>query len=145
LSARKDTEVLVVDDDDSLRQAVADLLRDEGFSVVEKPNGLAALDHLFAARTMPSLILLDLNMPVMSGQEMLRVLSGYLRFAAIPVLVVTAEVLRPDSPEEGSVGRLQKPYSAEHLLALVRRHAKPAREDETSTQTSYSRLRPAPG
>lgn len=120
-------EILVVEDDDALRAVVADFLRQEGFSVVEAANGSAALDHLLGAGTTPGLILLDLTMPIMSGREMIRVLQGYVRLSTIPVLVMTSEVPLTVSPEEGTVGRLQKPFSADQLLARVRQHVSPTR------------------
>src|SRR5205085_2102838 len=88
---REGRQILVVEDDDDLRGVVADLLRDEDFTVVEAPNGQAALDYLLGAATPPSLILLDLNMPVMSGREMIVALRGDPRLTAIPILVVTSE------------------------------------------------------
>src|SRR5689334_17939641 len=69
--------VMVVDDDDSAREHFADLLTVEGFAVSTSINGARALERL---RVLPGrcLILLDLNMPVMPGQEFL------LRLAEIP-------------------------------------------------------------
>jgi DNA-binding response OmpR family regulator len=120
-------QVLVVDDDDDLRSTVAEILTDEGFAVVEAANGSAALDYLLDAPKTPSLILLDLNMPIMSGREMIHILQGYLRLSTIPVLVVSSDCPPVGGAEQGTVGRLQKPFSAPKLLALVRRHARPAR------------------
>jgi CheY-like chemotaxis protein len=113
-------QVLVVDDDDDLRGLVGDLLRDEDFTVIEAPNGRAALDYLLRTPTAPSLILLDLNMPVMSGREVVAALRTDARLAAIPVLIVTSEPPRAGHPDEGTVGRLQKPYTAGQLLKHVR-------------------------
>ena len=118
-------KILDVEDDDDLRAAAVTLLRDEGFSVVEAPNGSAALDYLLGTGTKPALILLDLRMPIMSGRQVLHVLQGFLRFATVPVVVMTSESLPLECPE-GAVARLQKPFTARALLALVRRHARAA-------------------
>jgi CheY-like chemotaxis protein len=115
-------QVLVVEDDDDLRGLVGDLLRDEEFTVVEAPNGRAALDYLLGTATAPSLILLDLNMPVMTGREMLAALRADARLAAIPVLLVTSETPPAGPLDKGTIGRLQKPYAAGHLIKLVREH-----------------------
>jgi two-component system, chemotaxis family, chemotaxis protein CheY len=62
--------ILVIDDDESIRQIVHLFLSDEGYEVIEAANGQAALDALEDFR--PSLILLDLRMPVMDGWEFAR-------------------------------------------------------------------------
>jgi CheY-like chemotaxis protein len=130
LAERERPLVLVVEDDDDLRGLVADLLRDEEFTVTEAPNGQAALDYLLAAPTPPSLILLDLNMPLMSGREMLGRLRGHARLAAIPVVIVTSEPPDKGAADEGAVARLQKPYAAGHLIKLVREHTALARPND---------------
>ena len=119
---RDGPRILVVDDNDDLRASARAILEGEGYSLVEAQNGRAALDYLFATPTAPSLILLDMNMPTMSGADTISVLQSYSRFVAIPVVVVTSSVLPEDCPTRGTVGRLEKPYSARDLIAMVRRH-----------------------
>jgi len=95
--------VLVVEDDPASREMLARLLQKEGLSVAEAENGSAALEQL--ARQIPSLILLDLMMPVMDGFEFLSVISREPQLATIPVVVVTAKDLTPEERERinGSV------------------------------------------
>lgn len=116
--------VLIVEDDQDARTSLGELLRDQGFSVVEAPNGKVALDHLRATTELPALILLDLSMPVMCGWEVIRVLQGDARLADIPVALVTAERSFPPAVSSAIVGQLHKPYDAADLLALVRRYAR---------------------
>ncbi len=120
--------VLLVDDDHDARTALREVLADEGFKVVEAPNGRVAVDYLLAAEVLPGLILLDLNMPLMSGWEVVRILSGNARLAKIPIALVTSD---PASgfPSETLVGRLMKPYELDDLLALVKRHVQPEPSD----------------
>jgi two-component system, OmpR family, KDP operon response regulator KdpE len=144
LTDRAQLQILVVDDDHDLRAVAVDVLRSQGFEVAEASNGRVALDYLLGARTTPSLILLDLNMPVMCGRELMRVLRCHLRLAAIPILVSTSEAGPPGSSEQHTVARLQKPYSADQLIASVRRHARAAADADAFAPTSGS-AQPAPG
>jgi CheY-like chemotaxis protein len=82
--------ILVVDDDPDIREALRDVLEDEGFAVVEAENGKDALDYLAGADPAPCLVLLDLMMPVMDGMQFLAERTGDRRLAEIPVTVVTA-------------------------------------------------------
>ncbi|HXU63381.1 MAG TPA: response regulator [Polyangia bacterium] len=114
--------ILVVDDDPDARAVLVDLLRDEGFTVAEAPNGKVAVDMMLAAATPPALVLLDLNMPLMCGWEVIRIMSGTARLAKVPVALVTSEPPLPGFPRETVVGHLHKPYAPADLLALVGRH-----------------------
>jgi CheY-like chemotaxis protein len=86
--------VMLVDDEDFLRQAMAAMLEVEGWRVVQAENGQVALEHLTNKK--PSLILLDLNMPVMDGFEFLEKLQENQLWRAIPVIVLTAKQLNSE-------------------------------------------------
>jgi CheY-like chemotaxis protein len=81
--------VLVVDDDQDIRDALCELLRDEGYDAVAAGNGQEALAYLGAGR-MPCVILLDLMMPVMDGWEFRRRQASDPELSKIPVIVITA-------------------------------------------------------
>lgn len=106
--------VLVVDDDAELRDTLRELLEEAGYDVYCAENGRQALDLLGQADPAPGLILLDLMMPVMSGQEMLAALKQVHALAAIPVTIVSAS----DDPPPGS-SYLHKPVDVEALLGVV--------------------------
>jgi CheY-like chemotaxis protein len=116
--------VLLVEDDADQRSAMRDLIVEEGYVVVEASSGTMALDHLLGSRPQPSLILLDLNMPGMSGWELLKVLQSYLRLAKIPIVVVSGEPGRIDGSNANVVGRLTKPFLVEDLLGFVKKYAR---------------------
>jgi len=121
MATRPQRPVLVVEDDPDIRDATAILLEDEGYRVEQAENGLRALE-LIRAGSLPSLILLDLMMPVMDGHEFLsqlRALEG--EAAKLPVVVMTA-AHNPLVPEAKQV--IRKPYSVESLLDAVGKHAK---------------------
>jgi len=108
--------VLVVDDDPDIREMLRFVLEAAGYSVYVAENGKEALELLLEIEALPGLILLDLMMPVMSGDEMLRALKAVHSLAAIPVTIITASVTR--TPREAS-GLLRKPVDLDTLLEVV--------------------------
>jgi CheY-like chemotaxis protein len=119
---RRDLPVLVVDDDPEVRALFRRMLEPDGYTVVEAPNGRAALDRL--GEVTPGVILLDLMMPEMDGFEFVAEFRRHEAWRAIPIVVVTAKDLSPDDRQRlnGYVERvLQKgAYGREQLLAEVR-------------------------
>lgn len=115
--------VLVVDDDPYIREALAEVLEDEGYPVVTAGDGEEALDRL-GRSSPPSLILLDLRMPGMSGWELRRRLLAEPRLAGIPVVLLSADSrLEEAQAVLGAAGSLRKPPSLDELLAAVGRFA----------------------
>ena len=108
--------VLVVDDDYDVREVVRGLLECEGFSTIGVSNGAEALAVLERS-SRPSLIVLDLVMPVMSGWELLAALSVDQRWVGIPRLVVTA--LYPGL-NIGITPSVRKPFAWGQLMSAVR-------------------------
>jgi CheY-like chemotaxis protein len=106
--------VLVVDDDADLRDTLREVLEEAGYDVYCAENGREALDVLHGADPAPGLILLDLVMPVMSGQEMLEALKQVHALAAIPVTIVSAAKDPPPGP-----CYLPKPVDVDALLGIV--------------------------
>lgn len=113
-------QVLVVDDDDNLRFMLQLVLEDAGYAVQQAPDGVHALALLRSAATLPCAILLDLNMPTMTGWEFRAEQRQDPALAAIPVVVVSA-----DRSLEGQPGDLDaaeyfhKPIRFPDLLAAL--------------------------
>ena len=108
--------VLVVDDDSDIRDTLRFVLEEAGYPVFTAENGKEALDILSKAEPRPGLILLDLTMPIMSGEEMLRALKAVHALAAIPVPIVTASgAPKPDQANN----LLRKPLELDNLLRVV--------------------------
>jgi CheY-like chemotaxis protein len=110
--------ILIVDDDESIRQIVHMCLSDEGYEVVEASNGQAAL--ALVEDFQPSLILLDLRMPVMDGWEFAR------RYQALPgphvpiVAFIAALNAEQECADLPTAGILNKPFDLDELLQAVR-------------------------
>ena len=113
--------ILVVEDDEDVREMVRVALEEQGYTVLEASNGRAALHALFATdRPDVRLIISDLEMPLMTGSEMLQVLSSYSRSSRIPVVVVSA-TRPPHSPKPHEIvaAWLVKPFGMDELLDVV--------------------------
>jgi CheY-like chemotaxis protein len=82
--------ILIVDDDLDIRELLAEALEGLGFTAVAAANGLEAARLIRSMETPPSLILLDLMMPIMDGYEFLQERSNDPLLAAIPVAIITA-------------------------------------------------------
>ena len=120
------TTVLVVEDDFDLRDALVPILEYEGHRVVSAANGKEALERLHAMAP-PSLILLDLMMPVMSGEEFRAEQLRDPALASIPVVIVSAHASAEDRARRlGAAGCVRKPFEVDDLLEQVRRSSKPA-------------------
>jgi len=112
--------ILIVDDDPALVSVLAHWFRKAGHTPLPAPSGNAAL---LAARAHPDVILLDLGLPDIAGEEVLRRLKRDPYTAQIPVVVVSGE---PDAADRvprgggtGAVAILQKPVGGVELCAVV--------------------------
>jgi CheY-like chemotaxis protein len=114
------SHVLVVDDDDDIREAVVEVLRLEGFIVSWAVNGANALEHLRALTDLPDVILLDLIMPVKDGFQFRQEQIGDERLKEIPVVMMTAN-LAPDKRAEGVNAFLKKPVNVVDMIEALRK------------------------
>jgi CheY-like chemotaxis protein len=118
--------ILVVDDDADLRDSLAQVLLDEGYAVAKAAHGGEALDCLRAG-PLPSVILLDLMMPVLNGWQFREAQVRDPELASIPVLVISADPSAARAAAElGVTGSLSKPLDVGRLLAAIERCAGPA-------------------
>lgn len=110
--------VLVVDDDPAIRTTIADILGLEGYRVETAANGQEALD--FVGRERPSVVVLDMRMPVMDGWTFARELKD--RGMRLPIVVITAaQNARRWAEEIGADAYLAKPFELTDLLETVER------------------------
>ena len=118
--ARRTGHILVVEDDQDIRESVVEVLEDEGYQVSAAADGREALERLHGAEPRPDLFLLDLMMPVMNGLQFREEQLRRPELAEIPVVVVTADVnARAKSESLRAVEFVQKPLKVQPLLDLV--------------------------
>jgi two-component system chemotaxis response regulator CheY len=114
--------ILVIDDEESIRTMLSDVLVSEGYRVWPARNGAEALAVLDHAR--PSLAILDMRMPILDGWGFARILRE--RRIWLPVLVMTAAVNGQRWADEiGAAGCVTKPFDFLDLLAEVERLVPP--------------------
>lgn len=118
--------VLLVEDDDDIREIVREILREEDYLVMTAINGQDALSML-SKIDRPCLILLDLTMPVMNGAEFLTLLRTsplHHALVTIPVVIQTAELNPSSSVTKYARGLIKKPINMETLLDTVRQYCR---------------------
>jgi two-component system response regulator MprA len=113
--------VLVVDDDQDLREMISLVLGAHGYRTQEAVDGLDALEQIKAGAR-PALVLLDLRMPRMNGTEFLAALRA--RDTSIPVVVITGDLGGArDALAAGARTCVRKPIDMDALLDTVGQHA----------------------
>ena len=110
--------ILVVDDDLPILTLMRNLLREFGFEPVVAGTGSQALAA--AREQAPDLVLLDINMPEMSGSEVIRALRRD-HNGQLPILILSGEPMAPKEVEAlGANGAIQKPFDVPQLMQQIR-------------------------
>lgn len=113
-------KILIVDDNVSFVGAMKELLRITGYEVVTAHNGKDALELLSSMKLLPSLIILDMIMPLMNGPEFRNAQLSDPRIAKIPVILLTANNGFKDYQEKLQAYEfLNKPVESKDLLYVV--------------------------
>ncbi len=113
----KQSVILIVDDDPSIREIVGRVLQDEGYRIETATNGLTGLEQFY--EVLPDLIILDVKMPEMDGWETLRRIR---EISNCPVIMLTAFGSTNDiiqGLEAGADDYLVKPFGVQELIARV--------------------------
>lgn len=112
--------ILVVEDDDAIRESIVELMTEEGFEVSSARNGSLGIAFLEQARVLPDLILLDLMMPVMDGFEFCVQKNHEPRWATIPTMVMSADGhVAEKKIKTGATAYIKKPLDIDDLIAHV--------------------------
>jgi two-component system cell cycle response regulator DivK len=116
--------ILHIEDNPFNRKIVRDLLARTSYQLAEASDGMQGLELARAAP--PDLVLMDIQLPRMSGLEVTRELRADPRTARVPIIVITSFALSGDeqkAKEAGASGYVTKPYSPRDLLDVIRRLA----------------------
>jgi two-component system, cell cycle response regulator DivK len=115
--------ILYVEDNPANRRLVRDLLQRSTYTLVEAIDGEAGVAKAVEIR--PDLILMDIQLPKISGLEAMRRIRAVAGTANTPIIAITSFALSGDdqkAKEAGATAYLAKPYSPRDLLALIRKH-----------------------
>ncbi len=115
--------VLIVEDNELNMKLFNDLLEAHGFSTILTRDGMDALR--LARENLPDLIIMDIQLPEVSGLEVTRMLKADEGLKSIPVIAVTAFAMKGDEEkirEGGCQDYIAKPISVENFLSTVKRH-----------------------
>jgi two-component system, cell cycle response regulator DivK len=113
--------ILIVEDTEDNRRIMRDLLSNAGFDIIEAYDGQAAVAA--AAKYVPDLILMDIQLPVLNGYEAIRRIKADIRLRSIPIIAVTSYALSGDKESARAAGcdrYVAKPFSPRQLLATIR-------------------------
>jgi CheY-like chemotaxis protein len=109
--------ILVVDDDTDFREGLRAALEMKGYQVEEAGNGKEALDQI--ERKPPLLVLLDLQMPVMNGRELLQKLRAAPDTKDVPVVIISGFGFEWEAELMGAQGYVGKPFEPEELERTI--------------------------
>ena len=119
-SDQKRLQVLVVDDDLEIRDALTDILEDEQYSVTVAANGREALDLIENGST-PDVILLDVMMPVMDGWHFLSARLAHPRLVEVPIIIISAGIEAAEEAHKagGVCSVARKPLHISDLVGRI--------------------------
>jgi CheY-like chemotaxis protein len=117
-------KVLLVEDDVDLAHLYQGVLRLSGFDATHVIDGIAALRLL--EEEVPDLIVVDMNLPLLNGDQLLREIAAHPDLRQIPAIVVTGMDTRPDVAAEQARQILRKPCSPDRLVSVVERYVRAA-------------------
>ena len=116
-------KILVVDDEENIRRLLSYSLGKAGYEVTEAKDGAAAIESVGSSK--PDLIVLDVMMPVMDGNEVVMRLRSDLSTSLIPIIMLTARATDADKVYGLDIGAddyVTKPFSVNELIARIKAH-----------------------
>jgi signal transduction histidine kinase len=135
-------KILLIEDEQALREGIADVLTFEGYKVIEAADGRSGIEQ--AIKNLPDLILCDILMPEMNGHDVLRQLAKNEGTRLIPFVFITALSERPDirtGMEMGANDYLTKPFTHEELLKTIGKQLEKSEEIRKQKEGALNELR----
>lgn len=117
-------QVMIIDDSVSVRRVVSTMIKGQGWTPIQAKDGVDGLEQLQKSPTVPDAILLDVEMPRMSGYELLAALRSQEKFRHVPIVMVTSRAgdkHRRKAMELGANEYTVKPFLEDALVALLRK------------------------
>lgn len=113
-------KILIIEDEPSIAMVICEFLKDEGFEIIKAYDGASGLKVLDEGYV-PDLVLVDLNMPGISGREVVKYMRSRNKFMEIPVIIITGSIFNnEDFPERESYQDvLYKPFEFSVMLDKV--------------------------
>ncbi len=116
-------KILLVEDDQDIRETLVELLEGEGYEVLFAENGQIGLDKLSETSELPNLILLDLMMPVKDGFQFCAEKEADPKIAHLPVVVMSADGhIRENQLRVNARAYLKKPLDIYEIINIVEKH-----------------------
>jgi CheY-like chemotaxis protein len=131
--------VLIVEDDADTREMLAELLKDEGYTVHTAQNGAVALD-LLSRIDLPDVVLVDMMMPVMTGAQFLGALRNDAQLSCIQIILTSGWVPEP-TQRIAAADRIEvvpKPVNVHHLLDAIARCCQAGRRPPASKKVGHT-------
>jgi two-component system chemotaxis response regulator CheY len=122
-TVQKRKRILVVDDSESIRELIAIGLEMQGYDVIRGVNGEDGFKRL-QENSDCSLVITDMNMPIMDGLSFLKKIRAESSNKFLPVLIITSEVQeakRREAREAGATGWITKPFANQQLITVIKR------------------------
>jgi DNA-binding response OmpR family regulator len=133
---QRGSRIVVVEDDRDTGEMVVKLLREAGYDPVWETTGRGALEALRQATVPPDLIILDLLLPDISGEEVYAGVTEHADWGSIPVIIMSG--LSTGATRASALRRgvyIQKPFSPSHLLALVAQYCGQGKQGEQGSSS----------
>lgn len=115
-----DQPILLIDDEESIRQILALALQFEGYDVLTASNGQDALDLLSQINPPPFMILLDLMMPILDGWGFMTAIAQMPEHSTIPIVVITAFSSKSEATQGFEI--IRKPVELQYLFEVVKKY-----------------------